>query len=440
MTETAIERFIDLALMPAGDLPEPARALARCSLFDWMVVGTAGRNEPLSRKIRDSVTGEGGRETASLIGGGKAPARGAALVNGTISHALDYDDTHFAHVGHPSVAIYPAALAAAEDTGASAADVADAFLVGAEGSIRLGLMLGHGHYNRGFHQTATAGAFGATMAAARIYGLERTRLRHALGLCATRASGLKSQFGTMGKPLNAGIAASNGVECARLAGQGFTSCDDGIAGPQGFIETHSDEPDLDRPWQDAPPATFLFEDIKYKLHACCHGTHAMIEALRSAMSEHALQAGDVAGLGLAVNPRWLKVCDIKAPRTGLEVKFSYAFLAGMVLTGMDTSADRTYADALASDPALKTFAARVRVEGDGQVTDTATEGEIETTDGRRVPIAHDLAARMPLDTVQAGLRGKARALLGEDGADVLWSTVEALDSRDAGVIGDLLRA
>ena len=273
---TVLSGILDLAALPVGEIPESARRTARFSLFDWLVCGRAGEAEPLAVILRDYVGAEGGRPVASVFGGAKAPARAAALVNGATSHALDYDDTHFAHVGHPSVGIYPAALAVGEETGAAAAEVADAFLIGAEASIRIGMVLGAGHYNRGFHQTATAGAFGATIAAGRLYGLRREQMRVAIGLCATRASGLKSQFGTMGKPYNAGIAAANGVECAGLARAGFTSADDGLMGAQGFVPTHADTPEIA---VDVLPGTFLFEDIKYKLHACCHGTHAMIEAL-----------------------------------------------------------------------------------------------------------------------------------------------------------------
>ena len=138
------------------------------------------------------------------------------MVNGAISHALDYDDTHFAHVGHLSVGIYPAVLAIAEQTDATASQVVAAFLVGAEAAIRTGCLLGTAHYNKGFHQTATAGAFGATLAAGRLLNLDEAALRHALGLCASRAAGLKSQFGTMGKPVNAGLSASNGVELSLI--------------------------------------------------------------------------------------------------------------------------------------------------------------------------------------------------------------------------------
>src|SRR6185312_16115734 len=90
--------------------------------------------------------------------------------------------------------------------------------------------------------------------------LDHRAMRNALSLVATRASGLKSQFGTMGKPYNAGIAAANGVEAASLAKRGFVSCEDGVAGPQGFIATHSDGPDADTAWADPPPRRWILED------------------------------------------------------------------------------------------------------------------------------------------------------------------------------------
>ena len=439
MGADTMQHLLSLARLPAAEIPASARLMARFSLFDWMVVSRAGRGEPLARIIRDYVSEEGGQGRASLIGGGSAPARSAALVNGTISHALDFDDTHFAHVGHCSVGIMPAALAVAEETGAGASDLADAFLIGAEGSIRLGMVLGHGHYQRGFHQTATAGAFGATMAAGRLYGLDDRQQRHALSLVATRASGLKSQFGTMGKPFNAGIAASNGVEAAALARRGFTSCDDGIGGPQGFIDTHSDEPDPGRPWMSPPPGTFLFEDIKYKLHACCHGAHAMIEALAAARSATPLAADEVRAVRLRVNPRWLRVCDLKSPRTGLEVKFSYVWLAGMVFHDIDTTSDLSYADSLCADSRLVDFASRVTVEGDPALSDTATEGTIEDDGKPAMPASYDLATRLPAAALEAGLKKKARGLIGAETADRFWAAVASLDQGSARDVGALLR-
>ncbi|QGX98352.1 MmgE/PrpD family protein [Roseovarius faecimaris] len=429
-----MDQLLDLAAMREEDLPGRALALARFSLLDWMACGLAGKDEPLARKLRSLAVSEGGRPVASVIGGEAAPARMAALVNGATSHALDYDDTHFAHVGHLSVAIYPAALAVAEDCDATAGALVAGFLIGAEAAIRVGKVLGRAHYNLGFHQTATAGAFGATVAAGRLYDLNRDQMRVALGLCATRASGLKSQFGTMGKPYNAGIAAANGVECAALARLGFTSADDGLAGPQGFVETHTPEIGAVEPLSG-----MLFEDNKYKLHACCHGTHAMIEALLAVRGKDALDLDAVEEVALRTNPRWLKVCDIKLPRTGLEVKFSYAWLAGMALRGDGTGDDRAYTDALASDGALAAFARRVRVTGDETVSDLQAEGQLRFRDGTVVPLSHDLADEIPQEVLARRLRQKAEALLGARGG-ALWDMADRLDQCPARAIGAQLAA
>ncbi|MDO5604121.1 MAG: MmgE/PrpD family protein [Paracoccus sp. (in: a-proteobacteria)] len=429
----------DLALMPAADLPERAREMARLSLMDWMACGLAGADEPVAGALRMMIAQEGGVKAASVIGGGRAPARGAALVNGAASHALDYDDTHFGHIGHLSVAIYPAALALGEETDQSAGAVVTAFLAGAEAAIRVGLVLGAGHYNLGFHQTATAGAFGATVAAARLLGLSRAQIIAAIGLCATRASGLKSQFGTMGKPYNAGIAAANGIECARLAALGMSSADDGLMGHQGFVATHAPTADETAGLTPAPAARFLFEDNKYKLHACCHGTHAMIEALLAAPGLRGAGPERVAALALRTSPRWLRVCDLKQPRSGLEVKFSYGWLAGMVLRGDATGDDRIYTDGLALDAGLAGFAQRVTVIGDDSIGDMQAALEITLDDGSRIVAAHDLDQPVLPAELAARLRAKAVAMLGAAGA-ALWDDLADLTTVSARDLGARLRA
>jgi len=228
-----IDLLLDLAHRSSDKMPAQSMAMAKLSLFDWFVCGLGASAEPVSEKLRSHIEREFTTGVCSVFGGNKTSPIGAALANGTISHALDYDDTHFAHIGHLSVGIYPAAMAVAQEVDASVDELVQAFLVGAEAAIKIGLALGPGHYERGYHQTATAGAFGATLAAARLYKLTPAQCRSAIGLCSTRASGLKNQFGTMGKPLNAGYAASNGDECARLAALGITSAEDGLQGLQG---------------------------------------------------------------------------------------------------------------------------------------------------------------------------------------------------------------
>ncbi|MBW3098959.1 MmgE/PrpD family protein [Pseudohoeflea coraliihabitans] len=435
-----IDELIELAAQPDDRLPPKAMMLARYSLLDWLTCGVAAIDEPLVTKLRQLAEEEGGKPVAPLFGGGMAPARMAALVNGAASHALDYDDTHFAHVGHLSVGIYPAAMAAGVEQDLGADAILKAFVVGAEAAIRIGLVLGREHYLMGFHQTATAGAFGATIAAARLYKLDDRQLRNALGLCATRASGLKSQFGTMGKPYNAGIAASNGIECARLAALGMTSADDGLLGVQGFVETHTPQ---GRGMAGADTAgrpqggAFLFEDNKYKLHACCHGLHAMIEAVLDAEALCGRAIKDVAAMTLRTNPRWLRVCDIKRPRTGLEVKFSYNWLFGMTVRGDKTGDDRAYTDALAADQELAALAECIEVIGDESLSDLQAEGVVTLSDGTTVPISHDLAAPLPEDVLAERLQAKAVAILGDRG-NRIWNQLGGLDALAARDIGALM--
>jgi 2-methylcitrate dehydratase PrpD len=441
LAEQTMERVLGLAALPADQLSDTARTLAVFSLCDWLAVGRAGAREPVAVLLRGLIEEEAGTPAASVFGSSrKAPARAAALANGTISHALDYDDTHFAHIGHLSVGVYPAALAAGEAVGASAVEVRDGFLVGAEAACRIGVVLGRGHYERGFHQTATAGAFGATVAAGRLLKLDAAQMRNALSLVATRASGLKSQFGTMGKPYNAGAAASAGVEAALLAQRGLISCDDGLGGAQGFLDTHAEETHEAQAWREPPPQRFLFEDNKYKLHACCHGTHAMLNALLEAKARHGLTAENVERIALRTHPRWLRVCDLKAPRTGLEVKFSYVWLAAMALQGIDTAADRSYVDALCAQPALLKTASRVEVSGDAAIGDTAAELTLTLHGGETVRVSHDLSARIPPNQLASGLQRKAAALLGQAEAQRLWAAVRRLDDLTARDLGALMQA
>ena len=426
----AVARFA--VATPARALPEGARRVLRLSLLDWAAVALAGRDEPVGRVVRGLVAAEGGVLEASVIGGGRAPARAAALANGTTSHALDYDDTHFAYIGHPSVAVLPAALALAEKTGAGGAAFLDAALIGVETACRVGAWLGREHYQHGFHQTATAGCFGAAMAGARLLGHDGAQAGHALGVAATRASGLKSQFGTMGKPYNAGLAASNGVEAALMARAGFVSRPDGLECVQGFADTHAGG--------EGDPLTglgepFVFESVQHKFHACCHGTHAAIEALATLRRGTDVAPDEIAGVALHVHPRWLRVCDIAAPRTGLEAKFSFRLTAAMALLGIDTASPAAFTDALCAEPGLVALRDEVRIFGDGDLAETAALARVLYRSGATIEARHDLERPMPIDAREAKVRAKAAALIGEDAAGAIWDAVTALD--DGGGVEDL---
>ncbi|WP_454722191.1 MULTISPECIES: MmgE/PrpD family protein [Cupriavidus] len=411
--------------------PADALDIARLSIYDCLAVAIAGAQEPVSRTVREMVRQEAGAQQASAIGlAQRIPARSAALLNGVAAHALDFDDTHFDFVGHPSVAVLPAALAVAEQRQASGRALLEAFLTGVEVTCRVGAWLGRPHYDAGFHQTATSGAFGATAAAARLLGLDAAQAAHALGLAATRASGLKCQFGTMAKPFHAGMAASAGVEAATLASLGFVARPDAIECAGGFGATHgAGQGATDHPFANLE--AFRFVDVQHKFHACCHGTHPALEALLALRDQHRIRPDDISSVTLTISPQWLPVCCIAGPATGLEAKFSLSLTAAMVLAGVDTAALASFSDARCQDPVLAGLATRIAIRADPALRDTASDAMIVTTAGGFLTAHVELGDRMPYESRAARVRGKAEALLGPRLASPLWDFVETLDTQPA---------
>ena len=402
------------------EIPSGAKDIARLSLLDWFAVSIAGIQEPVSNIVRELIVAEGVTGSASVFGAeGKFAPRAAALSNGTSSHALDYDDTHFIHIGHPSVGVIPAATAIAQFTDCSRQDWLDASLIGMEVACRVGDWLGREHYQCGFHQTATAGSIGATSAAARLLGLSVEQTCHALGVAATRTSGLKCQFGTMGKPYHAGMAAANGVEAGQLALAGFISRPDALECEQGLGRTHHGEFKSDA--FDSMGSEYVFESVQHKFHACCHGTHASLEAIKNIRDNYQLNASNVERLTISVHPRWLSVCDISVPKTGLEAKFSYRMTAALCLCGWNTASIDTFTDELCEDQSMQALCERVYVQADDKLTETAARVVIDTHDGTSTEDFHDLATPMTYQKRREKVQDKSVTLLGEDRSEHLWS-------------------
>jgi 2-methylcitrate dehydratase PrpD len=408
-------------------VPQTTRAVLLLSLLDWLAVGRAGVSEPVARIMHSGIDGGAGR--ATMFGTArKTTPRNAALANGSISHALDYDDTHFLHIGHPAVVVFPAALAVAQHTGATGRAFLAAALAGYETGCRVGHWLGRGHYRAGFHMTATAGCFGATFAAGKLLDLDAGQMRHAVGLAAGRAAGLKAQFGTMGKPANAGLAAANGVEAAMQAARGMTS---DAAGLDSFATTHAG--DFTDP-AGLPDHGFVTADVSHKYHACCHGIHATLEAL----ARTGPVAGEVKQVAVTVNPGWLNVCNKPAPATGLEAKFSYAQCVAMALAGLDTGALATYSDENCHDKTLTALRDLVHVAGDDTLADSAARVLVTCHDGLAREARFDLLAPVALPERQARIYRKVSVLAGPTRAAQLRDMVDTLDR--AATVAPLARA
>lgn len=373
MTETTSPDTLE-ALPPTRDIArsiattgsdavdELSMRWARHCLLDWFAVTIPGGSEDLVDLLTAEALDDEAAGSTPLVGRPESLTPSwAVLVNGSASHALDYDDVNRLFQGHPTVAVLPAVLIAGVTGGKTLDQVLRSFVVGYEAGCLIGEMTGEAHYNKGWHATATIGTFGAAAGVAHLLGLDEDRTVHALGTAATMAAGLKSMFGTMCKPLHAGRAAQSGYLAARMAARGWISRNDALECGQGFWETqgpgHNSFP-VAR--QDNQP--FQIQNNLFKYHAACYMTHSTIEACRALRETHGLDPEAIDGVRVRVAEQNLKVCNIPDPATGLEVKFSYRHLAAMGLSGVDTAAIGIYSDETANRSDLVALRGKVEVE------------------------------------------------------------------------------
>ena len=422
----------DAARLLFGDIDGDSLAVAKQCLIDWFAVTLAGAPEPLTAILMAEAVEEGGRPRATIIG---ASAKGtlaqACLINGSASHALDYDDVNRTLGGHPTAQVAAAVLAVGEDMSAHGRDLLTAFVAGYEAECRVGGLVAPSHYQKGFHATATVGSFGAAAAVGHLMGLNDEAMARALGIAGTQAAGLKAQFGTMCKPLHAGKAAGNGLLAAKLAARGFTSRLDILEADQGFAISQSDDFDHDRALA-APRRGYYVRENLFKYHAACYRTHTTMEILANLRLEENFAPDDIDSVHLSVDPGNLKVCNIQEPETGLEVKFSLRHTAALALMGMDTADIETYSDANAIDPAFVALRRKVTVDGKGEVGTFAT-ARVTLRDGRTlergfdvgIP-AEDVAAQG--DKIDAKYRSLAVPLLGAAKAEALLTDLHNLEN------------
>ncbi len=411
---------------------------ARRIFIDWLGVTLAGTEEPVAKIMREEFGQNVG--DASILGTQlRASVADAALTNGTTSHALDYDDVQ-EFIGHPGAVIVAAALAVAEECNAAGEELYRAIITGFDAARFVGTLVMPGHYDHGFHSTATVCAFGATAAAAQLIDLDGQQLSNAIGLVATQAAGLKSMFGTMAKPFHAGHAASAGVMAARLAKRGLTANPCVLEANQGFLATQAHQ-NVPADWVQ-PAYGESLKHLLFKYHASCYLTHSSIEALRSLTRYTPINTADVARVILRVPFGHLNVCDIDHPQTGLETKFSLRHIAALILAGYNTAELDVFSDRFAQNSELQELRQRVEVRGDREGLFEA-EATLEFVDGRRlVAIADvsnaDISPQVADEKLDSKFRALVVPLLGAQGAQQLLDLSHSLPSlRVNAVVADI---
>jgi len=302
--------------------------------LDYVAVTLAGSNEQCT-EIARKVFGRGSVGKSLIYGkADRMSALDAALVNGTASHAHDFDDCNNSLGGHPSAVLFPAILALAEDTNATGKEIMHAYVVGFETQARLGKAVHLHHYEKGWHPTSTLGTFGATAACCALLKMAPSQIENALAIAASMSSGIKSNFGTMTKPLHAGLASRNGIQAARLAEAGFMGSPDAFEHSQGFFEVYNGRGtyDIEKVFDSfGQPLDILDPGIAIKQYPCCASTHSAADVAIELYEDEKIPIDEIKHVDVWTHPRRLKHTNKPDPQGVLDAKFSVQYVVSRCL-------------------------------------------------------------------------------------------------------------
>ncbi|MCL6562491.1 MAG: MmgE/PrpD family protein [Firmicutes bacterium] len=348
----ALAEFI--ADTASQDIPEAVRDHAHKAFVNWLGVASHAARTAAGAPFL-ALAEAAGAGLVPVVGGGRAPEAAAALVNGALAHLDDFDDTHLATVTHPSTPVIAAAWAACRPESDWNAWL-EAIAVGTEVVIRVAELLSPSHYDRGWHITASVGGIGAAAAVSRLWRLDRKETTQALALAALQPVGLRAAFGTHGKAFQVGRAAEIGWTAAQAARLGVTAPEDVLEHRRGLRIT-SDDFHAQVIGQAGRPWAFL--DDTFKPYPSGIVTHPAIDA---AIALHAqLDPSAIRQVEAAVHPLVVELTGIRAPKTGLEVKFS---ATGLIALGLVRGQVAPEDFELPLDPLSRTVESQVNLLAD----------------------------------------------------------------------------
>jgi len=363
------------------DIPPDAIRVANESCFDVIGVILAGSTQPVGEIIKKYVADQGAAPQATVLSSGsQSSVANAALANGTMGHALDYDD--FGGFGHPTVAIFPALLAIGEHSGATGRDLLEAYVIGCEVGLALQHATKYKQMDKGFHSTAVIGRLACTAACAKLMKLDHGQTVMALGMAGSMASGLIHNFGTMTKPLHAGLTCRDGVTAAQLAQRGLTAGEQIIEHPFGFATTVLGEGiyDLDEMAENLGKPYRVQDALMIKKYPCCGGNHAMLDSLFSLMRDNNFTYEDVASA--EVDQSYYSVVMLyQDPDDELKGKFSAKFNVAAALVDGEIAVD-TFTQEKIADPTINETMGKVRT----RVMAKSEEMLTRSDDGHKIKI------------------------------------------------------
>ncbi|WP_169542782.1 MmgE/PrpD family protein [Sneathiella aquimaris] len=346
-----------------------AKERAKAAFIDTIACMLAACDDIATQTVFKAVK-YSGQGACSAIGRTETlSAESAALLNGTAAHALDYDDNFLPAVTHASAVLVPSLLSLGEEVGASGNQLLDAYIVGLEVQAWLGRFMIPAHYAAGWHATSTIGTIGAAAACVRVLTLDDQSALGAVSLATSMASGSKLQFGSMAKPLHAGLAARAGITAARLAAAGVNANEDPFHGPWGFISLHhaSQTP------TNAPSGQLAIIEagLAQKRWPCCASAHRTLDAIFQLRQENDLDPHQIDYIETTIPDSNVKNLRFDNPENENEARFSMPYCAALVaLNGKMSLSDFT--PSAVRRPEVKAFLPKIRMNSAGPQSDFGT--------------------------------------------------------------------
>ncbi len=381
-------------------LPEVAVCRTVDAITDCVAVALVGSREPLARHLLSIISEKKGTtDSANLFGSRRrAGWAEAALYNGSLAHAIDYDDTSHPAYAHPSSNLVPVLFSLGEYSKANGRALITAYVVGLEVLGALGRALGISHYHKGWHTTSTSGAMAAAAAGAKLLNLDAQKVKMALGIAASTACGIRANFGTMTKPLHPGLAAHNGVLAALLAERGFTAAVDVLENRYGYLEVFAG---ADRPKTEVfshlgNPLEIMTEyALALKPFPSCGATHTAIEAAIEIADE---VAGEEIQEVVVGGNEWVPdILVYTSPQSPLQGKFSIQFCVAAALVKKEINR-ATFSENVLNDPKIRRLMGKIRLQVDDRVRHNTEFGSVVTVtcaSGRKVERYVKLAKGKP---------------------------------------------
>jgi aconitate decarboxylase len=365
---TTTSRFVDCVMaIRYEELPEEAVRMAKHVMLDGIGVAIAGADEAsgvgriAKRYVRETAAGS---DATVITGGFKSSVAEAAFANGTMMHALDFDNIWYP-LNHPTSPTLPAILAIAEKGGHAGRKVIEAIVTAFEVQGRIRLAATGWEIGRGFHKPGVTGTMGATVGVGKLLGLSSQQMLMAFGIAGSRAGSLSINTGTMTKSSHSGQGARAGVECAMLASMGFTASPD-IFSEGGFFDAligGENHPEL-LTEGFAAPYRMVSPGVGFKKYPSSITTHHSIDAALALRAAHDFPPEEISAVEV-VFPCWDHV-DRPSPATGLDGKFSVQYTVAAALLDSEVTI-ASFTDARRFAPDMEALLPKIQMTYDASI-------------------------------------------------------------------------